>query len=74
MRHGRVNFGGLETGTRDRDATATVQRYVAAFGGRPRPCAVASTADGEPERIMVVSPADAPGAPACQDDGTMPFF
>ena len=72
-RHGSVNFGGLESGTRDAHAKRTLATYAKAHGGSPRPCDVVATAGGAPERLFIVNPSGS-GAPACQEDGTMPFF
>ena len=74
MRHGTVNYGGVESGTRDPDAAKTLDAYARRFGGRPRPCDVVPAAGAPPERIFIVLPNAEAGAPACQDDGTMPFF
>ena len=56
MRHGRVNFGGFESGTADPDARANARKYAAAFGGAPKACDVATAADAAPERILLVLP------------------
>ena len=74
MRHGVVNYGGVESGTRDPRAEATLADYARAYGGKPRPCDVVPRLGAPPERIFIVLPQEAAGAPACQADGTMPFF
>ena len=75
MTHGAVNFGGIESGTKDAEAAARLEAYASKHGGVVQTCKVGADHKTELEHILFVNPAgaEASSAPNCRPDGTMPF-
>lgn len=74
MRHNQVQYGGIESGTDDKDYRSRLQAYADKYGGTISPCDVRDTKDGPASRIYFVNPGPTSTAPSCGLDGTMPFI
>jgi len=73
MRHNRVNYGGIESGTTDNRAKTTLAAYARRYGGKILPCDVVDRHKGERKRILFVNPGETSTAPSCGLDGKMDF-